>query len=67
MKKQTFTLAALVFGLGITLASCSYKGKCTCDVGGVDVSDEYDFDNKEDYDEARDNCKDLDCTWTDKL
>lgn len=63
MKKQTLTLVALIFGLGLTLASCTYKGECKC--GSLSIEDE--FDNKEDYDDAKAACELANCEWTKKL
>lgn len=67
MKRRTLTLAALVFGLGITLASCSYRGECTCKFGSVEVSDVFDLDNKEDYNDAKNTCENAGCDWKAKL
>lgn len=59
MKKQTFTLIALMAVMAISMVSCTYKGECKC--GGVTVEDEY--DSKEDYDDAKETCEDLGCEW----
>lgn len=67
MKRQTFTWTALVFGLGITLASCSYKAECTCTFGGVEATVHIDEDNKDDYNEAKQDCIDSGCDWKAKL
>lgn len=63
MKKQTFIGILSVTGLLLSFASCTYKGECKC--GSVTVEGEY--DNKDDYKDAKAACELLDCTWKKKL
>lgn len=57
----------IVFSLLLSTAgiySCKRDGRCTCEVGGVEVSETYEDLDKEEYDEKKDNCEDLDCEWS---
>ena len=67
MKKQKLTWVALIFGLGTTLASCSYKGECTCTVFNTEVTTSYDEDNQKDYNNRKEDCTDGGCDWKAKL
>lgn len=63
MRKQTFKLAMFVLGIGLMTVSCTYKGECKC--GSISVEDEY--DNKDDYNDAKAACELMDCEWRKKL
>jgi len=64
MKKQFLLIALFVGGITISMTSCKYRGQCECDLGPVDVSTENEeFDNKNDYDNAKDACEDAGCNW----
>lgn len=58
-------IGAALLMLGAT--SCKKKGKCTCSIFGLEVSEEYTDMDKETYDKNKKDCTDLGCTWSDKL
>jgi len=56
----------LVLGLGLlALTSCKKDYTCTCEVGGVESSVEYEGLSKDEADEAEAACTTSDeCTWS---
>ena len=63
MKKQTWILGLMATAASISFFSCSYKGECKC--GSITVEGEY--DNKDDYNDAKNVCELADCKWKRKL
>jgi len=59
MRTRNMAMLFLVAGMISSFYSCSYKGECKC--GSIIVEGEY--DNKDEYDDAKAACQLLDCDW----
>ena len=59
MRTRNVAMLFLFAGMTSSFYSCTYKGECKC--GAFTVENEY--DNKDDYDDAKASCELLDCEW----
>ena len=59
MKAGKVTILMLLAGMTMSFYSCSYKGECKC--GSITIDGEY--DNKEDYEDAKAACTLSGCDW----
>jgi|GEM_PF-1343048 len=64
MRRQSLIFVMFVSTLLLTFASCTRKARCRCMVNGFEItSPEQEYDNKQDFQDAKKACEDNGCDF----